>query len=105
METAVDVAILDPATDIAVLRGGGVDHPKYRGRRLFGAGINLTHLYRGQIPFPWFLTRDLGFVHKFLRGVARPEALPDDVHGTAASKSHGSRRSTALPSAAIVKFF
>jgi thioesterase DpgC len=86
METAVDAAILDPATDVAVLRGGVVEHPKYRGRRLFGAGINLTHLYRGQIPFVWFLKRDLGFVHKFFRGVARPEALPDDVHGTAIEK-------------------
>jgi thioesterase DpgC len=86
MESAVDVAILDPATDIAVLRGGTVDHPKYAGRRLFGAGINLTHLYHGQIPFVWFLKRDLGFVHKFLRGVARPDALPDDVHGTGIEK-------------------
>jgi len=86
MEIAVDLAILDPATDIAVLRGGVVEHPKYRGRRLFGAGINLTHLYRGQIPFVWFLKRDLGFVHKFLRGVARPAALPDDVNGTAIEK-------------------
>ncbi len=86
MEVAVDVAILDPATDVAVLRGGAVAHPKYRGRRLFGAGINLTHLYRGLIPFTWFLRRDLGFVHKFFRGVARPDAIPDDVHGTAVEK-------------------
>ena len=56
------------------------------GRRLFGAGINLTHLYRGKIPFVWFLKRDLGFVHKFFRGVARPEAIPDDVHGTGIEK-------------------
>ena len=86
MEIAVDLAILDPATDIAVLRGGTVDHPIYAGRRLFGAGINLTQLYRGKIPFVWFLKRDLGFVHKFFRGVARPEALPDDVHGTGIEK-------------------
>jgi (3,5-dihydroxyphenyl)acetyl-CoA 1,2-dioxygenase len=86
MEVAVDAAILDAKTDIAVLRGGPVVHPKYAGRRLFGAGINLTHLYRGQIPFVWFLKRDLGFVHKFYRGVARPEALPDDVHGTGIEK-------------------
>ena len=59
MEMAVDVAILDPATEIAVLRGGVLDHPKYRGRRVFGAGINLTQLYRGQIPFLWFLQRDM----------------------------------------------
>jgi enoyl-CoA hydratase/carnithine racemase len=86
MEIAVDVAILDAKSDIAVLRGGEVEHPKYRGKKLFGAGINLTHLYRGQIPFVWFLRRDLGFVHKFFRGVARPELLPDDVHGTAIEK-------------------
>ncbi|MGH6674375.1 MAG: enoyl-CoA hydratase/isomerase family protein [Xanthobacteraceae bacterium] len=86
METAVDIAILDPATDIAVLRGGAVDHPKYAGQRLFGAGINLTHLYYGKIPFVWFLRRDLGFVHKFFRGVARPDEVPDDVHGTAIEK-------------------
>ena len=86
MEIAVDLAILDPATDIAVLRGGEVEHAKYRGRRLFGAGINLTHLYHGRIPFVWFLKRDLGFVHKLFRGVARPETIPDDVHGTGIEK-------------------
>ena len=86
MEIAVDLAILDPATEIAVVRGGELDHPKYRGRRVFGSGINLTQLYRGQIPFLWFLQRDMGFVHKFLRGVARPEALPDDVHGHGVEK-------------------
>jgi len=63
-----------------------VEHAKYRGPRLFGAGINLTHLYHGRIPFVWFLKRDLGFVHKFFRGVARPDALPDDVHGTGIEK-------------------
>jgi len=86
MEIAVDLAILDPASDVAVLRGGEVEHAKYRGRRLFGAGINLTHLYHGRIPFVWFLKRDLGFVHKFFRGVARPDAIPDDVHGTGIEK-------------------
>src|SRR5258708_15017879 len=86
MEIAVDLAILDPATEIAVLRGGALDHPRYRGRRVFGSGINLTHLYRGQIPFVWFLQRDLGFVHKLLRGVARPEILPDDAHGPGIEK-------------------
>jgi enoyl-CoA hydratase/carnithine racemase len=86
MEIAVDVATLDPATDIAVLRGGPVEHPKYRGRHVFGAGINLTHLYRGKIPFVWFLQRDMGFVHKLLRGVARPDMLPDDTHGQGIEK-------------------
>lgn len=86
MEIAVDLAILDPASDVAVLRGGSVEHPKYADRRLFGAGINLTQLYRGKIPFVWFLKRDLGYVHKCFRGVARPEAIPDDVNGTGIEK-------------------
>jgi (3,5-dihydroxyphenyl)acetyl-CoA 1,2-dioxygenase len=85
-ELAVDLAILDPATDIAVMRGGELQHPKYRGRRSFGAGINLTNLYRGRIPYLWFMERDLGYVHKILRGVARPESVPDDVHGRGIEK-------------------
>jgi thioesterase DpgC len=80
-EMAVDVAILDRTTDIAVMRGGKVEHPKYRDRALFGAGINLTRLYRGKIPFVWYLVRDMGFVHKLVRGVATPGALPDDLTG------------------------
>ena len=86
MEIAVDLAILDPESDIAVLRGGFVEHPKYRGRRLLGSGINLTHLYQGKIPFVWFVQRELGFVHKFLRGVARPDEFPDDISGAATEK-------------------
>ncbi len=85
-ELAVDVATLDPDSDIAVLRGAPLDHPKYGGRRAFGSGINLTHLYRGLIPFVWYLKHDLGFVHKFLRGVARPDLVPDDVHGYGVEK-------------------
>jgi (3,5-dihydroxyphenyl)acetyl-CoA 1,2-dioxygenase len=86
MEQAVDVATLDPESDIAVLRGATVEHPKYAGRHVFGAGINLTHLYRGRIPFLWYMERDMGWVHKVLRGVARPEVLPDDLHGTGIEK-------------------
>jgi (3,5-dihydroxyphenyl)acetyl-CoA 1,2-dioxygenase len=85
-ELAVDLAILDRATDIAVIRGGPLEHPKYRDRRAFGAGINLTHLYRGRIPFLWFMERDLGYVHKILRGVARPDSVPDDVRGRGIEK-------------------
>jgi thioesterase DpgC len=86
MEAAVDAAILDPQTEIAILRGSAVEHPKHVGRRVFGAGINLTHLYRGRIPYVWFLQRDMGYVHKLFRGVATPEALPDDVHGRTIEK-------------------
>ncbi len=85
-EICVDIALLDPATGVGVLRGGPVDHSKYKGRRVFGAGINLTHLYQGRIPFLWYLRRDLGFVHKLYRGLARPDALPDDVSGITIEK-------------------
>jgi (3,5-dihydroxyphenyl)acetyl-CoA 1,2-dioxygenase len=86
MEIAVDVAIFDPASDIAVMRGAKVEHPKYAGQRIFGAGINLTHLNRGKIPFTWYLQRDLGYVHKLLRGVATADRLPDDVAGFGVEK-------------------
>jgi thioesterase DpgC len=77
-EIATDLALLDPATEICVLRGDSVTHPKYRGRRLFGAGINLTHLYQGKIRFLWYLLRDLGFVNKLYRGLALPEVSPEE---------------------------
>jgi thioesterase DpgC len=77
LETAIDVATLDPATEICVLRGGPVEHPKYAGKRLFGAGINLTHLYQGKIRYLWYILRDLGLVNKLYRGVALPDASPE----------------------------
>jgi thioesterase DpgC len=78
-EIAADLALLDPATEICVLRGASVTHPRYAGRRLFGAGINLTHLYQGKIRFVWYLLRDMGFVNKLYRGLALPEASPEEA--------------------------
>src|SRR4029077_13744878 len=46
-ELAVDVATLDRTTEIAVIRGGAMDSGKYQARRIFGAGINPTHIYLG----------------------------------------------------------
>jgi thioesterase DpgC len=77
MEVAVDLALLDPNTEVLVLRGDAVTHPKYAGKRLFGAGINLTHLYEGKIRYLWYLIRDLGFVNKLYRGLASPDASPE----------------------------
>jgi len=56
-----------------------VEHPKYKGKRLFGAGINLTHLYHGRIRYLWYLIRDLGFVNKFYRGLAHPHQNPEEA--------------------------
>jgi (3,5-dihydroxyphenyl)acetyl-CoA 1,2-dioxygenase len=77
LETAMDLALLDSRSEICVLRGGTVEHPKWSGKRIFGAGINLTHLYQGKIPYLWYLLRDLGLVNKFYRGLARQERSPE----------------------------
>ena len=81
METCVDLALLDERSEVAVLRGMEVEHPKYRGRRVFGAGINLTHLFHGRIPFLWYLERDLGYVNKLYRGLALHDDAPPDEFG------------------------
>ena len=85
-EIGADVCILDPESQVAVLRGDVVPEGKYAGRRIFNAGINLTHLYYGKIPFLWFLIRDLGFVNKMLRGLAKPDVPPDEVAGDSIEK-------------------
>jgi thioesterase DpgC len=81
-ESAVDIAIIDPMSGICVLRGDFVDHPKYQGRKVFSSGINLTHLYRGKIPFLWYIRRDMGVVNKMFRGLAMPGMRgPDEAIG------------------------
>lgn len=67
LEAGIDLLLLDQATEICVLRGGVVEHPRYAGRRIFGAGLNLTHLYRGRLSYLFFPVRDLGLVHKVFR--------------------------------------
>ena len=70
METAVDLALLDPAVRVGLLRGGEMSHPRYRGRRVFSSGINLKALHAGDISLVDFLLRrELGYIHKVLRGV------------------------------------
>ncbi|MER6079110.1 (3,5-dihydroxyphenyl)acetyl-CoA 1,2-dioxygenase DpgC [Streptomyces sp. NPDC001833] len=70
METAVDLALLDPAVEVGLLRGGEMTHPRYRGRRVFSAGINLKALHSGDISLVDFLLRrELGYIHKLVRGI------------------------------------
>ena len=78
LETAIDLALLDPPTEICVLRGDAVSTRSTPGKRLFGAGINLTHLYQGKIRYLWYLLRDLGLVNKLYRGLALPEVPPEE---------------------------
>ncbi len=69
LEVAVDLVLLDDAIRVGVLRGAPATHPKYAGRRIFGSGINLDHLYQGKISLLEFmLERDLGGVSKMYRG-------------------------------------
>jgi thioesterase DpgC len=83
METAVDLALLDPAVEVCLLRGGEMTHPRYRGRRVFSAGVNLKTLHGGGISLVDFLLRrELGYIHKILRGSLTgnaPGGLPDTV--------------------------
>jgi thioesterase DpgC len=77
MEIAVDLVLLDDAIEVGVLRGGPATHPKHAGRRIFGAGINLTDLYTGQISLIEFmLDRELGAITKMYRGHAAISDLP-----------------------------
>jgi thioesterase DpgC len=81
-EAAVDLALLDPEVGLGVIRGAVVSHPRYAGRRVFGAGVNLTHLYHGHLDFMFFVTRDLGYVNKLFRGLSAEEHRPEGPEET-----------------------
>lgn len=72
-EIGVDLILLHPALKMGVLRGDFVEHPRYQGRRIFNAGLNLTKVYYGKLPYLFYIVRDLGFVNKFYRGLALEE--------------------------------
>lgn len=77
LETAVDLALLDDAVEVGVLRGAETNHRKYAGRRVFCAGINLTELYRGGISMLGFLLgRELGLIAKLVRGLSGDDPDP-----------------------------
>jgi thioesterase DpgC len=80
MEVAIDLVLLDDAIAVGVLRGATATHPRYAGRRIFGAEINLTHLYQGQISLIEFMIeRELGAVHKMFRGHPLGDVVDDDL--------------------------
>jgi (3,5-dihydroxyphenyl)acetyl-CoA 1,2-dioxygenase len=81
-EVAVDLVLLDPAIEVGVFRGGVVEHPRYAGQRIFGAGLNLTRLYLGRIPYLFFIDRDMGYVNKLYRGHSSAEHRPDEPEET-----------------------
>ncbi len=84
LETGVDLVLLDPEIEVGVLRGSVVDHPRYAGRRVFNAGINLTHLYHGQISHVNFMVaRELGLLSKIYRGHWTSDEFESGLEGTA----------------------
>ncbi|MBE0627266.1 MAG: enoyl-CoA hydratase/isomerase family protein [Burkholderiales bacterium] len=87
-ETACDLVLMHPGLRMGVLRGAPVEHPKYKGRRIFSAGINLTRIYQGKQSYLFYLTRDMGLLNKMFRGLAatdqagRLELRPDEPEQT-----------------------
>ncbi|PCG87624.1 enoyl-CoA hydratase [Streptomyces sp. WZ.A104] len=78
LEAAVDLVLLDDSIRVGVMRGAPMTHPRYAGRRVFSAGINLTRLYEGEISLiDFFLGRELGYINKIFRGLS----VPDDGTG------------------------
>lgn len=77
METAVDLALLNPSVQVGLVRGGEMSHPRYRGKRVFSAGINLKALHSGDISLVDFLLRrELGYISKLHRGILAGPAAP-----------------------------
>jgi len=71
METAVDLALLDPEVNVGLIRGAEMTHPRYRGKRVFSAGINLKALSAGDISLVDFLLRrELGYIQKLISGLS-----------------------------------
>lgn len=69
MEAATDLILLDDRIEVGVLRGAEAQHPKYFGRRVFDAGVNLTRLYHGEVSLiEFFIERELGLITKWYRG-------------------------------------
>jgi thioesterase DpgC len=101
LETAVDLVLLDDAISVGVLRGAPAVHPKYAGRRIFGSGLNLTHLYHGKISLVEFmLEREVGALSKMYRG--HDLADPDFAAGGSAELLEDRREK---PFIAVVESF
>ncbi len=83
-ETAVDLVLLHPNLRVGVLRGGMMTHAKYKDRRVFCSGINLTLLLQGQISYLYFIVRELGVMNKIYRGLAMDPT--DELTGIAFEK-------------------
>jgi len=99
-ELACDLILLHPGLRMGVVRGAPVEHPKYRGRRVFSAGINLTRIYQGKQSYLFYLTRDMGFVNKLYRGLVIP-----DSHGALEVRPDEPEQTLEKPWLAVVDAF
>lgn len=80
LEVLADLVLLDEDIEVGVLRGAPMTKAKYAGRRIFGAGINLTQLYHGRISLVRFmLQREAGALAKIYRGLSGPAFDPGDL--------------------------
>ena len=86
VEAAVDLALLDDRSTVVVLRGGYNDHSKYKGRRTFCSGLNVSHLEQGKISYLWYVKREMGFINKMFRGLAYNDCPADEVLGVTLEK-------------------
>lgn len=83
LEVAVDLVTMHPSVRVGVLRGSVVDHPKYKGRRIFCSGINLTRIYQGKQTYLSFLFRNMMMHPKIYRGLLindTPESFDYPIH-------------------------
>ena len=72
---------------ICVLRGDAVAHRQARRQARCSAAASTSRTsITARCRFIWYLQRDLGVVNKVYRGLAMPEALPDDVSGKTLEK-------------------
>jgi thioesterase DpgC len=99
-EVACDLILMHPGLRMGVLRGEPVQHPKYKDRRIFSAGINLTRIYQGKQSYMFYLTRDLGFVNKMYRGLAAA-----DAHGHMEIRPEEPEQTLEKPWVAVVDTF
>lgn len=77
LEEAVDVLLLDPSVKLNVIRGDLMKSKKYLNKRVFCSGINLTKLVDGELPFLFFINRELGLMNKIYRGLLYSESTND----------------------------
>lgn len=77
-ETAIDLVLLDPNLKMGVMRGTEMQHPRYKGRKIFDAGLNLTRVYYGKLPYLFYLLRDFGMVNKMFYGLAGDAPWEED---------------------------